>query len=279
MATKNMVNQQVIKSSSRNFSESRKVSIQTRIATALLFGMLAGVPLASCGAADPNALWRIVSDDCVPTQEHTQQPGQCQLVDLKQHYAVLKDMHGRSQFLLLPTDRISGIESAALLAGDAPNYWEDGWRAEQYVSQRVGQALPRDLVGMAINSAHARSQEQLHIHIDCVQPALHQALLAAASQIGTQWSAQPIELAGHPYYAVKVQGEDLSVDPFHLLAQRLTDPATQMADQVLAVVGARFSDGTPGFYVLDSPAGAQVATSDSVLDHDCAIAPTPASKP
>ncbi len=246
------------------------------IALVLLASLSLGLPLASCGAADPNALWKIVNDDCVPSQQRTQQPGQCQLVDLSQHYAVLKDMHGRSQFLLLPTDRVSGIESAALLASGAPNYWEDGWRAEQYVGQRVGEALPRDLVGMAINSARARSQEQLHIHIDCVQPSLQQALLAAAGQIGTQWSAQPLELAGHPYYAVRVPGEDLSIDPFHLLAQRLTDPATQMADQVLAVVGARFSDGTPGFYILDSPAGEQVATSDSVLDHDCAIAPKPA---
>jgi CDP-diacylglycerol pyrophosphatase len=241
-----------------------------------LIGALAGAPIVSSGAADPNALWKIVSDDCVPAQQHTQQPGQCQLVDLNQHYAVLKDRNGRSQFLLLPTDRVSGIESASLLGAEAPNYWEDAWRAEDYVQQRLGQVLPRDLLGLAINSARARSQEQLHIHIDCVQPSLHQALLAAANQIGPQWSAQPLDLAGHPYYAMRVQGEDLTVDPFHLLAKRLTDPGTEMGNQVLAVVGARFSDDTPGFYILDSPAGEHVATSDSVLDHDCAIAPTPA---
>lgn len=250
--------------------------MRTRIKLALLVEGLVGVPLVSCGAADPNALWKIVSDDCVPMQQHTQQPGQCQLVDLAQHYAVLKDRNGRSQFLLLPTDRVSGIESAALLGEDVPNYWEDGWRAEDYVQQRLGQRLPRDLLGLAVNSARARSQEQLHIHIDCVQRSLHQALAAAAGQIGPQWSAQPLDLAGHPYFAMRVRGEDLTVDPFHLLAKRLADPGTEMGNQVLAVVGARFNDGTPGFYILDSPAGEHVATSDSVLDHDCAAAATSA---
>ena len=32
----------------------------------------------------------------------------------------------------------------------------------------AGRALPDDVLSLAINSIHGRSQDQLHIHIDCI---------------------------------------------------------------------------------------------------------------
>ena len=193
----------------------------TRIAAALALLALVAVVvvLARRSVADPNALWRIVHEDCVPAQEHTHQPGQCRRVDLAGRYVVLKDRRGRTQFLLLPTDRISGIESATLLSASSPNYWQAAWQAGEYVRQQIGQQLPRDLIGLAINSVRARSQNQLHIHIDCVQPQLHEALAAAEAQTSPHWSAQPLWLAAHSYYVLKLPGADLNADPFQLLAQ------------------------------------------------------------
>jgi CDP-diacylglycerol pyrophosphatase len=224
-------------------------------------------------AADSSALWKIVHDDCVPTQQRRGLPGRCQLVDLAGHYAVLKDRNGNTHFLLLPTDRITGIESPALLVPGAHNYWQAAWQARHFVQERAGAAIGRDLIGLSINSARRRSQNQLHIHIDCVEPQLHAALMAHEAQIGAQWSERPLLLAGHDYFAVKIRAADLdAIDAFRLLDQRLSDPASQMADQVLSVVGAQFSDGAPGFYVLDSPAGEHGATSDVVLDRSCSVA-------
>ncbi|MET0331942.1 MAG: CDP-diacylglycerol diphosphatase, partial [Dyella sp.] len=42
-------------------------------------------------------------------------------------YAILKDHHGPAQYLLIPTARITGIESPLLLRAGAPNYFAAAW--------------------------------------------------------------------------------------------------------------------------------------------------------
>ena len=89
-------------------------------------------------------------------------PAPCALVDLDggepRGYAVLKDLVGATQFLLIPTERVEGIESPQIVAADAPNYFAAAWRARSFVEQRAGRALPRDWIGLAINSAASRTQ-------------------------------------------------------------------------------------------------------------------------
>ena len=93
--------------------------------------ILAALPVccAASSAADANALWHIVSEQCVPDQKQNHSPKPCEQVDLAGGYAVLKDLVGNTQYLLIPTARISGIESPAVLAPNAPNYWADAWHA------------------------------------------------------------------------------------------------------------------------------------------------------
>jgi len=78
-------------------------------------------------AADPNALWNIVHGQCVPGERGHGDPSPCAKVDLSAGeaagFAVLKDIKGATQFLLIPTRHISGIESRALLAPGATNYF------------------------------------------------------------------------------------------------------------------------------------------------------------
>src|ERR1700730_11341057 len=71
---------------------------------------------------------------------------------------------------LSPTVRISGIENPALLRENAPNYWEAAWDARRFVEEGARRQLPRDNIGMAINSAASRSLDQLHIHVACIAP-------------------------------------------------------------------------------------------------------------
>ncbi len=54
-----------------------------------------------------------------------------------------------------------------------------------------------------VNSIYGRSQDQLHIHIDCIKPAVGAALHAHASAIGLngrhfqfRWRANRISLSG-----------------------------------------------------------------------------------
>ena len=74
---------------------------------------------------------------------------------------------------------------------------------------------------------------------------------------------------------MRLPGDDLGQrNPFKLLAE--TDPTAgvDMGSETLAVIGAVFEDGKPGFVLLSSRAGSSqmdVASSESLLDHDCAI--------
>ena len=158
-------------------------------------------------------------------------------------YAVLKDLVGRTQVLLIPTARVRGIESPRLLADGAPNYWQAAWNARRFFEHQAGGAVAREDIGMAINSTYGRSQEQLHIHIDCLRDGVKAALAAHEDAIGQDWSAFPQVLAGERYMARRVDGPELGDrNPFKLLAR---DPAARadMGAWTLAVIGARFEDG------------------------------------
>jgi CDP-diacylglycerol pyrophosphatase len=201
-------------------------------------------------------------------------------VDLAEGSAVLKDLVGATQFLLIPTTRITGIESPSAIAPDAPNYFAAAWRARTFVDQRAGWTLPRDWVSLAINSVRARSQTQFHIHVDCVRADVRAALSEHSAEVGPAWAPFPVPLAGHRYDAVAVTGEDLdAVNPLVLLADGIAGARETMADRTLVVVGAFGADGRPGFVVLSDRADTatgNLAEGEELQDHSfCPQPPTP----
>jgi CDP-diacylglycerol pyrophosphatase len=232
-------------------------------------------------AADPDALWKIVHDRCVPNEEKTGLPAPCTAVDLAGGEgggtAVLKDLVGVAQFLLIPTSRLGGIESPELLAPDAPNYWDSAWQARRYVDERLQRNLPRDAVGLAINSAYGRSQAQFHIHVDCLREDVRAFLRAHESEIGTRWSEPRFRFNGHAYRALRIEGDTLGADPSKLLADGVPAARASMGEATLVLTGAIFTNGTGGFYLLadrvDLLAGDR-ASGEELLDHDCAVAKT-----
>src|SRR5215831_11615476 len=118
------------------------------------------VSRTSVRAADPNALWNIVHGRCVPDQTAHNEPAPCVRVELAGGWAVLKDIVGATQFLLIPTARVTGIEDPQILAPGAPNYWLAAWEARRFVEQRAPAPLAHDDILLAINSEGARSQNQ-----------------------------------------------------------------------------------------------------------------------
>jgi CDP-diacylglycerol pyrophosphatase len=243
--------------------------------------LLAGLLLVPVGAraADPSALWKIVSGKCVPHEQAERDPSPCSSVDIAEGvdkgFVVLKDIEGVAQFLLIPTARIGGIEDPAVLAEGATNYWAAAWRARYFVEERVHTSLPRDAVALAINSSVGRTQDQLHIHIDCIRPDVRSVLAAGLDKVGTAWAAFPVPLAGHGYRAIRINQEMLEgADPFRVLMD--ADPATDMGMHTLVVVGETFADGSDGFVLLDDRADLAAgdrASGEELLDHACAIAP------
>ncbi|MDT5091283.1 MAG: CDP-diacylglycerol pyrophosphatase [Mycobacterium sp.] len=250
-------------------------------------GLLIAVVLAVCGAGgahaggptDPDALWKIVAGQCVPDETAHGDPAPCADVDVAagqpRGYAVLKDIVGATQFLLIPTARVAGIESPELLAPGAPNYFAAAWRARRFVEQRAGRALPRDWVSLAVNSAMARTQNQLHIHIDCVADDVRDALAEHTGEVGTSWAPFTVPLRGHRYDAIAVQGDDLDgTDPFTVLADGLAGARANMGAQTLVVVGVLRADGQPGFVILADradPAAGDPAAGEELQDHSCAL--------
>jgi CDP-diacylglycerol pyrophosphatase len=251
----------------------------SRLASAAI---AAGLIAAFCGiaAADRNALWTIVHDKCVPDQEEHHDPAPCEVVNLdggvEKGYAILKDRNGATQFLLIPTRRISGIESPEALAPDMPNYWEPAWQARSFVEARAKHKLAWDMIGLAINPALRRSQDQLHIHIDCLRPDVHAALAEHIGEIGMQWAELPFDLHGQHYMARRLDEAELArEDPFKLLAGGLGGSSQDLAAETLVLVGVRLSEDKNGFVLLadrGAPEKGILAHGEDLLDHACALA-------
>ena len=256
-----------------------------RRASAVLFApaLLLGLVLSAEGAqaADPSALWKIVSGKCVPHEETERDPSPCSVVDVAEGvdkgYVVLKDIDGVAQFLVIPTARIGGIEDPAILAPEATNYWDAAWRARYFVDERLHATLPRDAVALAINSSVGRSQDQLHIHIDCIRPEVRAALAANLDKVAAGWTPFPVPLAGHSYRSLRISHETLEgINPFRVLADSDPPPQGDMGSHTLVLVGETFADGASGFVLLDDHADlaeGDHASGEQLQDHSCAIAP------
>lgn len=260
-----------------------EVRIPGRAVVILGVGAVVALVLATVAvrAANPDALWQIVNGRCVPDQVLNNDPAPCVAVSMvpgeAAGHAILKDIVGATQFLLIPTGRIRGIESPEILAPDAPNYFAAAWAARANMEVVLHRALPRQDIGLAINSPHGRSQEQLHIHIDCLRADVVAALHAATGGLGMGWAPLPAPLLGHSYRARWLPEAALATsNPFKLLAEDVG--AGSMGDQTLMVAGAVAADGSPGFVLLADrfdPGAGDHASSEELQDHDCVVARPP----
>lgn len=227
-------------------------------------------------STDRNALWRIAHERCVRDEMQHHDPKPCAKVDLgggeAKGYVILKDIRGKTQFLLIPTRKISGIESPAALAADLPNYFADAWANRSFVEARAGHALAWNAMGLAINAASARSQDQMHIHIDCVREDVRDALAKHQDEIAAQWAELPFDLAGRRYVARRLSQNELAAqDPFKLVAE-LSAAKSDMAEETLAMLGVTFGKDD-GFVLLASHAeSGHGGHSEDLLDHSCALA-------
>jgi CDP-diacylglycerol pyrophosphatase len=227
-----------------------------------------------------NALWEVVHNVCVPGQLQIHDPKPCLKVDLNggidRGFAILRDPRGGTQFLLIPTVQISGIESPAVRGLDAINYFAYAWEVRTNINEALHRNVPRDEVGLAINSGVSRSQDQLHIHFSCVRAEVFETLHKNEKSIGTHWAQFKVPLYGQHYMAMWVAGEDLRPhNPFRLLAEGLPNAVANMADRTLVVIGFTRSDGSQGFVILagelNIPKG-DLANGEELLDNSCHIA-------
>jgi CDP-diacylglycerol pyrophosphatase len=250
----------------------RWIAVASGLIIALLY-------LATAQAANPNALWDIVHGKCVPDELQHGNPWPCAKVDLARGvgggFAILKDLNGATQHLLIPTRKITGIESPALLAANATNYFAEAWQNRGFVAWALLRPMPRDTLSLAINSDVGRSQNQLHIHIDCIRADVRQALLSQRAAIGPRWAPLKVLLLHHRYRAMRITGETLAAaNPFKLLARGVPGARADMGRHTLVVVGMMFAGDVPGFILLDDradPAHGDWGSGEELQDHACAL--------
>ena len=242
----------------------RYAAVSTASVGAILFA-------AAASCANRDALREIVQDQCLPhwREQHTAAP--CVEVHLddaahaESGYAVLADRKGGAHFLLIPTRTISGIESPTLEEPGAPSYFQAAWRARRQLDGVIGRPVPARLVGLAVNPLHARGQDQLHIHIECLRPDVYLTLARQAAHMSESWS--PVTLGGASYWVRSITSNLDLDDPFKVLASHPPEAGRGMSDYTLVVAGA--PSGDPSFIMLASAS----AAGELLLDSSCAALP------
>jgi CDP-diacylglycerol pyrophosphatase len=220
-------------------------------------------------SADRDALKHIVQDQCVPHWRELHDPSPCARI-VPPDFAVLADRKGGAHYLLIATGNVTGIEDPSLLSDTSPNYFAAAWAARERLDSVIGHPLRREAVGLAINSAIMRGQDQMHVHIECVKPAVSRVLRAAAATLKPQW--RPLWLDHRIYSALRINGEDLAgKDPFRLLAGGVPGARADMRVFTIVVVGMQFAEGA-GFAVLAGRTP-MVAPGETLLDSTCALDP------
>ena len=247
-----------------------------RVAWALAAGLLCMLPAS---AADPDALWKLVHNKCVPDQRRHHNPAPCEQVVLRhgvgRGVALLKDIVGATQYLVIPTARVTGIESPRLLGPYATNYWAPAWEARRAVFARANRAFPRDAMSLAVNSIYGRSQNQLHIHVDCVRPDVRDYVVFHSGELPPRWTDWTVTFDGHRYLAMRLDNvDDLSgINLFDMLAHTIPGAYDDMGNWTLVVVGVE----PTGFVVFAghvNPATGDRGNGEELQDHGCVLAQT-----
>lgn len=219
----------------------------------------------------PDALWRIISQQCVPNQRDNHNPVPCAKVDLQSGFVLLKDIHGPLQYLLLPTTKMKGMESPELLQAKTANFFWLSWQQRNFMSLRRGSPVPDDVISLTINSISGRTQNQLHIHISCLRPDVRNQLNQYAKTLNSGWQDFPVLLAGNKYIARKVsEAEFVQRSPFILLASQVPQAREHMGSYSLAM--AKLADGE--WVILATERNLlhlNLASAEQLQDHSCEL--------
>lgn len=213
-------------------------------------------------------LWQIVSERCIPQQQSSGSPEPCLQVNLQQRYVVFNDANGPLHTLLIPTDKITGIESAVLLDSETENYFQHGWDTRYFLQQKSTFPIPERYLALAINSRYGRTQNQLHLHLACLRPEVYQSILQQKGNIGYQWQALNGPLSGRRYLAIKVAA---TINPFTALAHYVKAEGDKMDNYGLVRIVAD-NDEVILLTTRLQLTAFTLGTAEELLDFDCKLA-------
>lgn len=249
----------------RNHFRNKKVMV-------LLFFLLGVVFVFLWSSSNGDELWKIVSAQCIPNQSVNRNPNPCLKVDLLSGYALLKDIKGPIHDLLIPTHKISGIESSDLDKSYSPPFFYYAWRERKKLESELERYIDDSYISLAVNSYYGRSQEQLHIHMACLSDDVFKAIKHESANIGLSWAQLDTKLKNHTYIARRLDSGDLITnDPIKLLNEYILERGEQPGDYGLALT----SNGKGGFILLASkinPLELNFGSAGEIQDLQCALA-------
>ncbi|MFE4369654.1 CDP-diacylglycerol diphosphatase [Streptomyces sp. NPDC056835] len=207
------------------------------------------------GPLDEVWLWKQVQR-CVK-----EKPGPCEEVD--SGYAVMRGKSGsKVHYLLVPTERIKGIECPTIWKPGATDYWLAA--ANRVPTYFHGQGMT---VGLGINSKYRRDEEQLHIHMVAFATNAAQDLKEKDKSIPTsasQWKSAIFPVRGHAssdtrnYRVLRV--DNFADNPFSLLRNHVLTADSQMQYQMMVMIPR-----AKGYYILNSESSLSGGTDS--IDH------------
>lgn len=242
----------------------------SRIGLIAALGVMSVTAAVIAIARHGDQLRHIVQQQCLPHWLSTHDPSPCLTLTLitpdpPRGFVLYPDQKGGAHFLLLPIETLRGIEDPGVRAAHAINYFAAAWNQRDVLATVLKRAPARTAIGLAVNAVSTRSQNQLHIHIECLRTPIYQALLRLAPQLREEWTSD--DLAGRRYQVRRLLGDTLAANPFVLLAEGVRGAGANMASYTLVVAGAQFHDG-PGFVLL---AAQGAPGGESLLDPSCAL--------
>jgi CDP-diacylglycerol pyrophosphatase len=218
-----------------------------------------------CG--DPNSkdeLW-VAAKDCVGK---TAGSGDCLAPSKIGKYVVLPGARGRKpgnhNELLVPTERVRGIECSKLWGASTPDlkgefYWYHAWEEAEsgIASVKVGSG---DVLALGVNSKKARERDQLHIHMAEMKSAYLDDLDTAYSMknVATDpknWFDKQylVKLNNRSYRVLSVPRLNaIEYDPFVMLSDRYGGGTRASKEMVLQTLVVACSAKNKVFYVLNS---------------------------
>lgn len=235
--------------------------------------LLIAAPTSVRAAGDPgrDVLWAALKT-CVLAKTLANRTFPCLGVDLgdktRPGTAILRAPGEPTHIIVLPTDTVAGLEAPALRGARGAAYWRAALAARHFVSDSLKGRVPVEEIGMAVNSARGRSQDQLHIHLDCMKPRVLAALRTHGHGIRGTFAPLPVALAGDRYFALRVPAAEAErFNPFAAL-HRLPGRRPDLRETSFAALATPAGDPEPGFYLLAYRA--RRASAEDLMDHTCA---------
>lgn len=216
-----------------------------------------------CGSqTDGGHLW-----DEIQVCVQKQRAGPC--LEVESRWGVMAGSPGSTtDFQLVPTERLRGIECPKIWASGATNYWSAAQgRIPHYFSHPAA-------AGLGINSKQARREEQLHIHMSqCAPQALRDLEEYEKQQKITtdpaKWKNTVLPVTGYVAsetrnYRVMKSG-NLSDNLFYTLRHYVVGDDSRMQYQTMIVLPAK-----SGLYILNSESALPSGTNTCNHLLDCA---------